>query len=93
MLFTVTKNKVELAAQEPVNQGEYKATVLTFDFVSAYNNLTKKAIIKSNVSDKSYEVPVIDGQCDIPAEILAQKGTATVGVYGYEVQGDNLVLR
>ena len=33
MLFTVTKNKVELASQEPVNQGEYKATVLTFDFV------------------------------------------------------------
>ena len=93
MLFTVTKNKVELAEQEPVNQGEYKATVLTFDFVSAYNGLTKKAIIKSNVSDKSYEVPVIDGQCDIPAEILAQKGTATVGVYGYEVEGDNLVLR
>ena len=93
MLFTVTKNKVDLVEIEPVNQGEYKATQLAFEFVSAYANLTKKAIIKSNVSGDSYEVPIIDNKCDIPAEILAQKGTATVGVYGYEVQGDDLVLR
>ena len=82
MLFTVTKNKVELAEAEPVNQGEYKATKIKFDFVGAYTGLTKKAIIKDLKSGKAYELPIVNNEIDIPAETLTSKGTATVGVYG-----------
>ena len=82
MLFTVTKNKVELTEIEPVNQGEYKATVLEFEFVSAYAGLTKKAIITSNVSDK-YLPGILIGyisQINVDSNNLTKSGLITPAV-------------
>ena len=93
MKFTVTQNKVELVETEPVNQGELYATKLEFEFMPAFDGLAKKAIFTSQATGRAYEVPVIDDECNIPADVLTQKDTVTVGVYGYEIAGEEFILR
>lgn len=92
MLFSVTKNKVVLSEEEKVNEGEYKATLCQFEFDDIYTGLVMKAVF-TNSSRGSYEVPILNDRCEIPAEVLQSMGNIKVGVYGYEVDGDELVLR
>ena len=94
MKFTVTQNKVDLVETSTVNEGEYNATICEFEYSSSYNGLVKNAIFTLTNTGDSYEVPLVDGTCDIPVEVLKSKEYVTVGVYGYEIgEDDELVLR
>ena len=94
MKFTVTQNKVDLVEASTVNEGEYNATICEFEYSSSYNGLVKKAIFTLTNTGDSYEVPLVDGTCDIPVDVLKSKEYVSVGVYGYEIDAnDELVLR
>lgn len=75
-----------------INAGEYGATKCHFTFSEEYTGLTKVAIF-TTCSNESVRVVIGDNQCTIPEEVLEQEGNIKLGVYGYENQNGNLVLR
>lgn len=93
MQFLVTKHYVTLKKREDVNEGEYKVTKCKFDFDEHYDGLVKKAVFTNLSMSGAYEMPILEGECDIPEEVLQRKGVIKIGVYAYEVSGQTMVLR
>lgn len=93
MLFQVSKNNITVLRPEVVNEGEYNVSPCKFNFDSIYSGLVKKAVFTNYLVEGSYEVPILNDKCIIPSEVLAKNGEITLGVYAYEVQGNELKLR
>lgn len=93
MLFQVTKNNITVLRPEVVNEGEYNVSPCEFNFDSIYSGLVKKAVFTNYLVEGSYEVPILNNKCVIPSEVLEKNGEITLGVYAYEVEGDELKLR
>lgn len=93
MLFQVSKNNITVLRPEVVNEGEYNVSPCEFNFDNIYSGLVKKAVFTNYLVEGSYEVPILNDKCIIPSEVLAKNGEITLGVYAYEVQGDELKLR
>ena len=91
MQIIVKPHSLELEKTIDVNSGEYNVQECNFTFSSEYNGLTKMAIFSNE--DSSYTTMINNGSCIIPSEILQTEGTIGLGVYGYLVQGDNLIKR
>ena len=93
MKLSVTTTKVEITQPSSVNQGEYNATVCEFEFSNLFDDLVTKAVFTDLETGDAYEVPILDNTCNIPVEMLRHKGDIKIGVYGYEVDGEELKLR
>lgn len=94
MKLSVTQNKIEITEGSLVNQGEYLATPLDFEFTKSYDGLVKYAVFIKKEDGATYKVPLVDDACDIPAEVLTEKGEFALGVYAFEVgENDELKLR
>lgn len=91
MQIIVNPHTLELNKTIDVNSGEYNVNTCEFIFSSEYEELTKMAIFSNE--ENSFQTIITNGTCIIPAEILQTEGTIGLGVYGYEVNGDNLVKR
>ena len=91
MQIIVKPHSLELEKTIDVNSGEYNVQQCEFTFSNEYNGLTKMAIFSNE--DSSYTTMINNGSCIIPSEILQTEGTIGLGVYGYLVQGDNLIKR
>ena len=91
MKIIVNPHKLELQKTIDVNSGEYNVQNCEFEFSSEYDGLTKMAIFSNE--DNSFQTMITNGSCIIPSEILETDGTIGVGVYGYQVNGDNLIKR
>ena len=91
MNVKVTKNNVTIESQDTIHSGEFKVNELEFEFTSDYDDLVTRAVFTKK--NKSYEVAIENDACYIPTEVLTESGNLTIGVYGYETSGDNLVLR
>lgn len=91
MKIIVNPHSLELQKNIDVNSGEYNVQECEFVFSSEYEGLTKMAIFSNE--DESFQTMINGGSCIIPSEILQTDGTIGLGVYGYEVNGDNLVKR
>ena len=91
MNIQVGTHEIIITQDENINAGEYNVTVCTFDFSDEYEDLTKQAVF-STCSD-TYKTPILNNQCTIPSEVLESQGSVLLGVYGYESQDDELVLR
>lgn len=91
MKIIVNPHKLELQKTIDVNSGEYNVQNCEFEFSSEYDGLTKMAIFSNE--DNSFQTMITNGSCIIPSEILEIDGTIGVGVYGYQVNGDNLIKR
>ena len=91
MKIKVTKNEVKINKKTILNDGEYKINRCEFEFTSEYDGLVKKAVF-FNDFDEPYKVTITNDTCDIPIEVL-KKGKMTIGVYAYETNNDELVLR
>ncbi|WP_289458362.1 hypothetical protein, partial [Klebsiella pneumoniae] len=74
MKLSVTQNKIEITEKSIVNQGEYKITPCKFEFTDAYKTLVKKAVFTDLNTNKAYERPIVENECDIPANVLEAKG-------------------
>lgn len=91
MNINVNSERVTIEAREPLTSGEYNIHELNFTFSEEYQNLTKKLIAAND--DLSYEVDIVDNKATIPYEILETDGDISIGVIGYEVNGNDLVKR
>jgi hypothetical protein len=91
MKIIVNPHTLELQKTDDVNSGEYNIQKCEFVFSSEYEGLTKMAIFSNEES--SFKTMITDNECIIPYEILETEGTLGLGVYGYTLDGDNLVKR
>ena len=91
MKIIVNPHSLELQKSVDVNSGEYNIQKCEFVFSSEYEGLTKMAVFSNEES--SFKTMIIDNECIIPYEILETDGTIGLGVYGYTLNGDDLVKR
>ena len=97
MKIIVNKNYVLFDVNTKVNKREFKATPLEFSFSEEYEGLTCKCVFSKIPATQDEEVtfyqqPIIDDKCYIPYEVMDAEGIL-IGVYGYSVDGDKLLLR
>ena len=91
MNINVTKNKVTVNTDYILNEGEYHVNKCKFTLSEEYtNDLVIKAIFNDGVNLK--EMVIANGECNIPYEVLGSE-SFTLGVYAFETNGDELVLR
>lgn len=90
MNVKVYPHEIELETTE-VNAGEYNITPVHFEFSEEYENLTKMAIF-TTCSGVSKKTAILNNECIIPYEVLAEEGQVLLGVYGYEGE-EELELR
>lgn len=91
MKLLVNKNKVILDEKDKLNAGEYNIHQVEFVFSEEYNGLVKKATFSTK--EHSYLVDLPSNTCIIPYEVLEETGDFEIGAFGYETNGDELVLR
>ena len=91
MQIIVNPHTIQLNKTETVNEGEYNINTCYFQFSEEYQGLSSVAVF-TNGTD-TYSQIISNNQCIIPSEVLQSEGTMMVGVYGYEVEGDNLIKR
>lgn len=91
MNIKVNSHTLEIEQNIDINAGEYNITTLNFEFSDEYEGLTKMAVFSN--CETSIKTAILDNQCTIPFEVLEEPGQVKIGVYGYSVQDDELVLR
>lgn len=91
MKIIVNSHSLELQKTVDVNSGEYNVQKCEFVFSSEYEGLTKMAVFSNEES--SFKTMIVGNECIIPYEILETDGTIGVGVYGYALDGEDLVKR
>lgn len=92
MIVQVTKNRLKTKEKDEFNENEYKAHVIEFEFSDEYTeDLVKVALFSRD--DKTYKVVINNNTCNIPPEVVEQSGICVLGVYAYEVQNEELVIR
>lgn len=92
MEFSVNTNNVNLINIDQVESGEYNVTECNFTFSSEYAELTKKAVFTGE-DGTAYLQTIVDNKCFIPSEILEVSQVVEIGVYGYAIDGAELLLR
>lgn len=96
MKIVVSKDIVKIENNHSENHyGEYNVNECTFQFDDYFNNVSvKRAVFTSRIDNKSIEVDIINNKCMVPSEILKNVyDEVTLGVYGYEVSGEELLVR
>lgn len=91
MKIIVDKHTVTINKNEIVNEGEYNVQACNFEFSSEYDGLPKIAIFKTETVTK--QILLSGDSCITPSEVLESTGIVGLGVYAYENDGDNLILR
>jgi len=92
MKVQVTINNVKIIEPSILNENEYNIHECEFEFVEEYNGLSKKAIF-TNEAGADYIVIIVNDKCSIPSEVLKEKEFVKLGVYAYDVENEELVLR
>lgn len=90
MQIKVTQNEVKIN-KDILNDGEYNIHKCQFNFDEEYNGLVQKAVFTLN-DGNSYLETIVNNECNIPIEVL-EEGVLKIGVYAYETNNDELVLR
>lgn len=92
MKINVTENKVSIKEEQILNENEYNIHKIQFDFSSEYtDDLVKVALF--SIDNYTYKKIISNNECDIPPEVLTQRGYSILGVYAYKTEQDTLVLR
>ena len=92
MKINVTENKVSIKEEQILNENEYNIHRIQFDFSSEYtDDLVKVALF--SIDNHTYKKIISNNECDIPPEVLTQRGYSILGVYAYKTEQDSLVLR
>lgn len=93
MNVQVTKDNVTILSKDNIHEGEYRINELSFDFSEEYTSDLVINAVFTNELGNAYQISVIDEKCHIPAEILADTGQVVLGVYAYQINGEELELR
>lgn len=91
MNVQVTPHTITITQDDNINAGEYNVTQCTFEFSDEFEGLTNQAVFSTCAS--TYKTPILNNQCTIPSEVLETNGSVLLGVYGYELDNEELVLR
>lgn len=92
MKINVTENKVSIKEEQILNENEYNIHKIQFEFSSEYtDDLVKVALF--SIDNHTYKKIISNNECDIPPEVLTQRGYSILGVYAYKTEQDTLVLR
>ena len=92
MKINVTENKVSIKEEQILNENEYNIHKIQFDFSSEYtDDLVKVALF--SMDNHTYKKIISNNECDIPPEVLTQRGYSILGVYAYKTEQASLVLR
>ena len=91
MKLIVGINNIKIDEKDKLNAGEYNIHEVEFEFDEAYENLVKKAVFSEG--KHNYLVSIENNKCTIPYEVLEKNGDINIGVYAYDVEDDELVLR
>ena len=91
MNIQVNAHTLTITIENDINAGEYNITPCTFEFSEEYDGLTKEAIFST--CETTVKTSILNNQCVIPFEVLENPGNVLVGVFGYETDNDDLVLR
>ena len=92
MQIIVNKNNICVDSSEILNENEYNINQMNFTFSEDYaDNLTKVALFTQQKT--TYTVIIVNNSCFSPPEILANRGDFVLGIYAYEVQNEELILR
>lgn len=86
MKLIVNPHKIEIV-KEPVNEKEVNITKCEFEFADEITNeFTKEAYF--TFKGTTYKVIILDNECDIPNEVLVEKGQVEIGVVAFKVDND-----
>lgn len=92
MNINVTKDAVTITTDQ-LHKGEYNINQVSFTFSQEYTNDLVKKVIFTDPLGEHYSVTIMDNKATIPYEILIRQGKVLIGVYAYEMEDDELVLR
>lgn len=90
MKIKVNKHNLELI-ETPVNELEVNVTKIEFEFDEDMQDMVKEAYFTLN--NHSYKVIIQNNECNIPSEVLTQKGNIEIGVVCFEVQDEETIKR
>lgn len=93
MKFNVSKREVIKQDDHFSNNDEVNATLCQFTFTDDWDGLAKKAVFTNLSTKKTYEVPLADDSCYIPAEALINTPVCSIGVYGFASENDIIQKR
>lgn len=86
MKLIVNPHKIEIV-KEPVNEKEVNITKCEFEFADEMTNeFTKEAYF--TFKGTTYKVIILNNECDIPNEVLVEKGQVEIGVVAFKVDND-----
>ena len=91
MNIKVTPHSITINKEEIINSGEYDVSKCQFEFSNEYEGLTKQAVFST--CENTYKVPILNDECTIPGEVLTERGSVLLGVYGYETIEGSLAIR
>ena len=93
MKVNITANTCTIDNNVYLNAGEYNINKFYFTFSEEYlDEYIKKALFIDR-DGTPIEMVIANNECNIPYDILKNPGTYTFGVYAYEIDGTELVLR
>lgn len=91
MKLIVNPHKIEIV-KEPVNEKEVNITKCEFEFANEITNeFTKEAYF--TFKGTTYKVIILNNECDIPNEVLTEKGQVELGVVAYKIENNEYVKR
>lgn len=90
MQIQVNVNNLSLIKADELNENEYNIHNIQFTFSEEYEGLSKVALF---TAANTYKVIIVNNECSIPPEVLTNNGCFTLGVYAFEVNGDELIER
>jgi len=91
MKLIVKPHKIEIA-KEPINEKEINITRCEFEFADEIgNDFVKEAFFTYNGA--TYKEIIVNNQCDIPYEVLIEKGQVELGVVAYKIENDVEIKR
>ena len=92
MRIIVQPHSIKIIKEEEINENEYNINKCFFEFSNEYTDeLVKIALF--TIKDKCYKQIIINNECNIPSEILKEKGFCLLGVYAYQEENKELLIR
>ena len=86
MRLSATGNRLTLISPDRLVSGSVNVFTCYFDFDESWDGYFPTAVFDSSFKRQRVEQPVINGECQFPAEMLDAGGRVRVGIYG--VSGD-----
>ena len=91
MKIIVNPHKLEIE-KSPVNEKEINITKCEFVFADEItNDYVKEAYF--TYKDNTYKQIIVNNECDIPSEVLQEKGQVTIGVVAFLVENEAEIKR